>query len=157
MEVSWSLFVQLLFGRRKIFLFATSTFYAVIHFAVKKKEIEFVDTFKRLSDQSKGVERGIVEDVKRSKGNDGWPKCKREESKKHRDTEKWERIKSAKRRLDSFEWCESHQAKRRAIIIKTKEKLDRGIVKEGLEGVLRKNKQVLSRSKNKIRLRKDNK
>lgn len=71
MEVSWSLFVQLLFGRRKIFLFATSTFYAVIHFAVKKKEIEFVDTFKRLSDQSKGVERGIVEDVKRSKGNDG--------------------------------------------------------------------------------------
>lgn len=123
----------------------------------KKKEIEFVDTFKRLSDQSKGVERGIVEDVKRSKGNDGWPKCKREESKKHRDTEKWERIKSAKRRLDSFEWCESRQAKRRAIIIKTKEKLDRGIVKEGLEGVLRKNKQVLSRSKNKIRLRKDNK
>lgn len=79
------------------------------------------------------------------------------ESKKHRDTEKWERIKSAKRRLDSFEWCESRQAKRRAIIIKTKEKLDRGIVKEGLEGVLRKNKQVLSRSKNKIRLRKDNK
>lgn len=55
------------------------------------------------------------------------------------------------------EWCESRQAKRRAIIIKTKEKLDRGIVKEGLEGVLRKNKQVLSRSKNKIRLRKDNK
>lgn len=37
----------------------------------KKKEIEFVDTFKRLSDQSKGVEGGIVEDVKRSKGNDG--------------------------------------------------------------------------------------
>lgn len=37
----------------------------------KKKEIEFIDTFKRLSDQSKGVERGIVEDVKRSKGNDG--------------------------------------------------------------------------------------
>lgn len=37
----------------------------------KKKEIEFIDTFKRLSDQSKGVEGGIVEDVKRSKGNDG--------------------------------------------------------------------------------------
>lgn len=41
----------------------------LLKFCDKKKK--FVDSFKRLSDQSKGVERGIDEDVKRSKGNDG--------------------------------------------------------------------------------------
>lgn len=43
----------------------------LLKFCDKKKKKKFVDSFKRLSDQSKGVERGIDEDVKRSKGNDG--------------------------------------------------------------------------------------